>query len=255
MKTIYTTIVGSKMHGLDTPDSDEDIRHITLSSLSDVISPFKNDDVNVKSSNGDDIESWELRHFVKHLCQGNPTMYEVINSPLYTNCLLAPTIRGLMPLCLDSAKIIPAHNGYADAQIKRYLRPAYEDMNDAYLMHPRRGEDFPISEVWADNRYRRIPKAIVAGYRVLAQAEQLVNTGTFCPKVKDYSESLHDFLMEIKLSDPGHFTMKEIGDHWAALEEKMQELKTMSFKQKFTPDIPAIEKILVHIYVNHGPRT
>ena len=81
-KICYSCVVGSKMHGLQTPTSDEDVRHITMHSILEVLSPFKNEEIKVRDGNGADIESWELCHFVKHLTQGNPTCFEVIKSPL-----------------------------------------------------------------------------------------------------------------------------------------------------------------------------
>jgi len=77
MEIIYTATVGSKMHGLSTPQSDEDTRYIYKLSFREVISPFATDRTKT-TSNGEDTESWELRNFVKHLTSGNPTMYEVI---------------------------------------------------------------------------------------------------------------------------------------------------------------------------------
>jgi predicted nucleotidyltransferase len=130
MEVIYTTLVGSKMHGLSTPTSDEDVRHITMHPIRHILSPFRNEEIKVKDSAGDDVESWELCHFVKHLTQGNPTTYEVIRSPLYDKSMPhAEAIRSLMPLCFDGRKVLMAHIGYTEAQLKRYLRKADHDLN------------------------------------------------------------------------------------------------------------------------------
>lgn len=220
MNIIYTAIVGSKMHGLTTPDSDEDIRFITLTPVRDIISPFNNDGVTVETSSDKDVESWELRHFCKHLCQGNPTMYEVINTDYYWSDWDddAERIRSMMPLAFDAKKIMFAHIGYAEAQLSRYLRKANADFNAL-------GSFTKISDIWQENQYRRIPKSIVAGYRVLAQAEQLLTTGTFEPRIDKYSPELYDRLMNIKTMNHDNITRFFIDSHMSALEDGIQKLK------------------------------
>ena len=239
MQIVYTTIVGSKMHGLDTPNSDEDIRHITMHPIRHVLSPFKNEQIKVKDSGGDDVESWELCHFVKHLTSGNPTCYEVIKSPLYDKSLPhAEIIRSLMPLCYDTRKICMAHCGYAEAQLKRYIRKIVE------------GE---VVTPFEENFLRRIPKAIVAAFRVLAQGEQLLLTGDFQPVIKNYNNNLHERLMEIKLMNPQDINLQLADNYLYLIEKGIQTLKK-DFdrlpveKQNQKPDINSIEETLCHLY-------
>jgi len=116
MEIIYTATVGSKMHGLSTPQSDEDTRYIYKLSFREVISPFATDRTKT-TSNGEDTESWELRNFVKHLTSGNPTMYEVIKSPLYIEDKNSYLLRQIPNYAFDGRKILFAHIGYAEAQL------------------------------------------------------------------------------------------------------------------------------------------
>ena len=265
MEIIYTTLVGSKMHSLSTPSSDDDIRHITRMPIRHILSPFKNEEIKVKDSNGDDVESWELRHFVKHLTSGNPTCYEVIKSPLYENLPHADTIRSLMPLCYDAKKIMYAHIGYAEAQLKRYLRKADEDFKDFFRTQSLYKKNFLLgipkkdtitpqeSGNWEENHLRRIPKSVVAAYRVLAQGSQLLNTHDFEPVVANYSQKLHDELMEIKLMDANTITWEFINTHLTKIENQIQLFKSqfdsMSESAKNEkPNIEAIEDVLCEIY-------
>ena len=248
MNIIYTTIVGSKMHGLDTPDSDEDIRHITLPSLRDIVSPFKNDQIKVKDGKGDDVESWDLGHFCRHLSKGNPTMYEVIKSPLYTQSEYSDRVRSLMPFCFDANMIKNAHCGYADAQIQRYLIPAKEDLgNEPGFLATK------LNTIWESNRIKRIPKAVVAAYRVLAQAEQLLTTFDFQPIVKNYSEDLHNKLMSIKLMNADDIDGYFIHNHLQEIENGIKSLKLLYDNlpkeiQDKKADTQSIEDILCDIY-------
>ena len=239
------------MHGLRTENSDEDVRYVTMPSLRDIISPFKNDEIKVRNNKGEDEESWDIAHFCKHLTHGNPTVYEVIRTDFYDKSLPhAETIRSLMPLAFDGRKILLAHIGYAEAQLKRYLRKATEDFYT--------GEDYcdsntKLSVIWEDNQIRRVPKSVVAAYRVLAQAKQLLTTGDFCPLVKDYSEELHDTLMHIKSMNHKDIDLKWVVMHKMCIEEEIQELKSTyetlpdTIKHK-TPDIQGIENVLCELY-------
>ena len=265
MKVIYTTLVGSKMHGLQTPTSDEDVRHITVHPIRHILSPFRNEDIKVKDSSGEDVESWELRHFVKHLSQGNPTTYEVIKSPLYDHSLpYSKDIRSLMPHCFDGRKILMAHIGYAEAQLKRYLRKADHDFTkdptdcaDSLLLGRAKYESdkgtMIEQGVWEENHVRRIPKSVVAAYRVLAQGRQLLETGDFQPVISDYSLSLHNELMAIKIMDANVINFRFVIKHLMQIESKIQELKvfyeTLPIEiQTKQPNVEAIEDILCKVY-------
>lgn len=236
------------MHGLDTPQSDEDIRHITKQSIRDVISPFKNDDLKVQSASGEDVESWELRHFTKHLTQGNATCYEVIKSPLYEKTELSEVIRSLMPLVYDPTKILYAHIGYAEAQLKRYIRPAVSDLMSDHAIW--------INDIWEYDKVKRIPKCIVAAYRVLAQGKQLLRYGDFQAKVSDYSVPLHDKLMEIKTCGRYDYVLSRAGLTTVEqeLEQEIHELKAVYSALDLElmnkkPQLDKIEDILCEIYL------
>ena len=233
MEIAYTATVGSKMHGLTTPNSDEDIRYIYKLSQRELVSPFKSSATKVSNANDSDIESWELRNFVKHLTSGNPTMYEVIKTPIYIKNGFSELLRTIPPYAFDGRKIMFAHIGYAEAQLKRYLRNFSGSMEE--------------------NQLKRIPKSIVAAYRVLAQAEQLLKTGDFEPVISDYSQSLHDNLMEIKLINSDKITPDFIKEHEQGIEKGIQDLKQLfeslpsSIKEK-SPDIKTLEDILLVLH-------
>ena len=277
MEIIYKTIVGSQMHGLATPDSDEDVRYITLQSVRSIITPFKKDDVKV-NTNGEDVESWELRNFVKYLCSGNPTIYEVIKSPLYDREFAhAETVRSFMPFAFDARKVLMAHAGYAEAQLKRYLQPALKDFeafmwNGAtpaildksiqllgikkYDHEKDKGHGYPTPKqngLWEDNHLRRIKKATIAAHRVLAQAKQLLTTGDFSPVISDYSRELHDKLMEIKLMSNADITFSFVENHSNSITGLIQDMHILfesldDSVKNATPKIEIIEQKLFSIY-------
>jgi predicted nucleotidyltransferase len=244
MNVVYKTVVGSQMHGLATPESDHDVRYITMHSIKEVLSPFKNNTIKVQDSDGD-VESWELCHFVKHLSQGNPTCYEVIKSPLYEytgDFYLAYYIRELYPFVFDGHKCLMAHCGYAEAQLARYLRK----FSDPEL-------------VMQDNQFRRTKKATVAAYRVIAQCEQLLTTGDFEPVVKDYSVDLHDKLMAIKSMSDDEVTAEFCAFHNNEIESEIKNLKALfntlpENVQNQKPNIEELEERLYLLYKLHDQR-
>ena len=256
---IFKTTVGSSAQGLFISGvSDVDYRYITKPTLMEIISPFKKDEIKSSSNDGEDTESYLIIHFCRLLTSGNPTVYEVIRSDLYDRDLpYAELIRGLFKYCFDGKKILDAHIGYCDAQIRRYLAKAnqefselkYGDDGDVNKPH----SEYLITDIWEENKCRRVGKSVVAGYRVLAQANQLLTTGDFCPIVKDYSPELHDKLMAIKTMDATTITWEFIQEHLTGLEQGIQDLKALyanlpeEIKYK-KPDIDKIEGALAEIY-------
>lgn len=271
MKVIYQGTVGSKMHGLSTPQSDDDLRYITLSPLISIISPFSNNEVKVSGANGEDVESWELRHFVKHLTSGNPTMYEVIRTPLYNSTEWTEKFRGMLPSFLNSKGIKNAHIGYAEAQLKRYLRPGSgmdkmdpnwgkeisKSARDTYRVlaqGPKSKQSGSNKSIMDPSFTKRIPKATVAAYRVLAQGRQLVEKGTFCPHIADYSPELHKQLMELKTMSPTLIDKGFCKEHLDEIELQIQGFKAFCENVAFLwePDYEAIDKFLLETYTTKG---
>jgi hypothetical protein len=87
----------------------------------------------------------------------------------------------------------------------------------------------------------------------LAQADQLLNTGTFEPAIKNYSQSLHDKLMAIKLMPIEDITLDFIQEHEQGIEKGINNLRIMfedlpsSIKDK-KPDIDALEFLLMELH-------
>jgi len=220
---IYTVTVGSKMHGLDNESSDTDIRYIRAKTFFGLSDPFQNSNNKTSISKEVDEESWELRHFARLLTKGNPTCYEVINSDIYEENKYTTLVKSLLPASHNSNFILNAHLGYCDAQIALLS-----------LVHKKIGQGFPESSTLGalveqgelpESKFIRVVKSTVAGYRVLAQGRQLLETGNFCPKVKEYSPELHKFLMDIKNCDASKITLSEVRSYSEDLEAKAKALK------------------------------
>ena len=81
MKELFRTLVGSRLYGLHTEDSDHDYRAVHMTPLGDVLLGTGGDkNTHTQDDEGNDVTSYELRHFVKLVMGGNPTMMEMLFS-------------------------------------------------------------------------------------------------------------------------------------------------------------------------------
>lgn len=233
-RTVYTSIVGSHMHGLATPQSDLDARYINIVPLRKRLSPYRN--YKVSHGGGDeDTEAWEFSHFCKLLAGGNGTTYEVLWSPYFIADDIGMLLRENRRLFLNSHGITEAHMGYANQQLKRYLG------------RPEREPDCFKEPNWL----KRIPKATVAAYRIIWQGIQLVRTGDFTPKVADSNPELAKTLIQIKTMDPSAVTPEFCRVHSEQIESYIQDFKRISEevgRGRYVPDYEAIEDLIQECY-------
>jgi predicted nucleotidyltransferase len=116
---IWKIISGSKAYGLDTPESDTDIRGIFIAPPEIQMSPFYR--VEQVMSNTNDQQIYELKKFFSLLVDNNPNIIELLFVPerciLHKNpimdCLLDNRMRFL------SKKARHTFSGYAMSQLKR----------------------------------------------------------------------------------------------------------------------------------------
>lgn len=89
MKIIYETIFGSKMYGLDNPNSDDDFRGVFLPAAEDILLSKVKDTiesstgVDYKRNQSGDIDRtlYSLRKYVELLCNGDTGALDMIHSP------------------------------------------------------------------------------------------------------------------------------------------------------------------------------
>lgn len=80
MKILTKVVVGSRLHGLDTPESDWDYRGIHIHNLKEALSPFRKLKNTTWIEGDEDNTSYELRDFCKNATKGNATILEVFFS-------------------------------------------------------------------------------------------------------------------------------------------------------------------------------
>lgn len=218
---ILSVVTGSRLHGLNKPDSDWDIRGIFRHDPMDIISPFRNPS-SVSWIEGDiDNTAYELRDFVKLLTQGNPNHLEVLYSNIVKQTsVIGEDMRANRIKFLDSERIYMAHKGYAANQFKK--------MN-----------------LWQPDE--RTPKFVVAYLRTMIQCIQLLETGSFSPQVEREKE----FMLEVKFCPHEDFNEELRQCVWMKFNELETEAAQTYYKfsNQFKPDFEWIEELLECAYL------
>lgn len=232
MKILTKVVVGSRLHGLERPDSDWDYRGIHMHPLKDVLSPFK------KLKNTDWIEgdedntSYELANFVKDATKGNATILEVFFSDqVVSTTPVAEELRKNWTKFMDTRAFVAASRGYAHNQWNKFYNFESQGI---------KGQE-------------RTAKFAVAFLRVMWQCEQFLLTGKF--KCNLQESDLYELLREIK-----PLTVEEIQDHLprivAAMSDMNMRVSVAESKSQYMtmkPDIEWIESFLLKAYAGYFP--
>lgn len=230
MKQLTKVLVGSRLHGLDTPESDYDYRGIHIQDLKDVLSPFKTLKNTTWIEGDEDNTSYELADFCKQATKGNATILEVFFSDqIVETTLLADTMRENWEKFIDTRHFINASRGYAHNQWKKFYNFESQGI---------KGQE-------------RTAKFAVAFLRVMWQCEQFLSTGKFpCSMVES---DLYPLLREIK-----PLSVEEIRPHLprivAAMSDMNMRVSVAESKSKFLdmkPDIKWIEEFIYNAYTNN----
>jgi len=194
---LLRVLVGSKAHGLDTPESDTDYRGVFAAPTEDLLKLWAPKTLKGWVE-GEDVDStsYELRHFLELAMTCNPSILEVFKAPVVDahgehfllwqggvpvdqkNGVLSMgnELRELFPCVWTAKKVALAFGGYAHNQQVKFLK----------LDQQRR---------W---------KFAVAYLRVLLQGIELLATGDFHVEVQRYCEGTETakdwvwFLREVK---------------------------------------------------------
>lgn len=233
LKVLTKVLVGSRLHGLDTPTSDYDYRGIHINQLKDVLSPFS------KTKNTDWIEgdedntSYELADFCKQATRGNATILEVFFSDqIIETSPVAQEMRENWTKFFDTRNFVAASRGYAHNQWNKFYN--FEDIGV--------------------NQQHRTAKFAVAFLRVMWQCEQFLLTGKFECSLRE--SDLYPLLREIK-----PLSVQEIQDYLPRIVEAMSDMnmRVSVAESKATPeilnmkpDIKWIEEFIYRAYTNNN---
>jgi len=122
---ILKTLVGSRAHGLSTPDSDYDYRGVFLAPTKELLK-LNAPKLTTNWQEGDTKEAadntmWELGHFLMMATKCNPTILEVFKAPVVEINDLGTSLRALFPRVWNSRGVRDAFRGYGLNQRKKFL--------------------------------------------------------------------------------------------------------------------------------------
>lgn len=194
---ILEGITGSKAYGLDTPDSDTDIKGVYQLPLEKVLSMGFTDEHNTVDNTDPDWCYHEIGKFMKLVKGGNPTYSELLWLEDYT--VITPVGQLLVDnrkAFLSTKSVLNSYSGYALGQAKR-LNNRTEQGLDGYASSLK-------------NRYAKHTRHC---FRLMLQCRQLLETGELTVRVtpeqrewlfemgeKDYDTVIATFMdMDTKL--------------------------------------------------------
>ncbi len=225
MKVITKVLVGSRLHGLATEDSDYDYRGIHLHPLKEVLSPFKKVNNTSWLEGNEDNTSYELADFCKQAVNGNATILEVFFSDfILEDSFTAREMRSNWKKFIDTDRMVMAARGYASNQL-----------NKMQLF-----DDIGVKD------QRRTSKFAVAYCRVLWQCSEFLKNGYFSCTIED--NDLRDFLMKLRSGWKDEY-IPECTERFAHLQaEVTKNWKTANILK---PDKEWIEEFIYNAYTEY----
>jgi|ERR1035437_2736804 predicted nucleotidyltransferase len=229
MKTILTVLTGSRLHGLNRPDSDYDWRGVFMHPLIEVLSPFTKIKNTSWIEGKEDNTSFELASFAKQAVHGNCTILEILFSDkVKKSTPVADEMRDNRYKFMDAEKFTLASKGYAHNQINKF----YEQEDKG---------------IYGQNR---TSKFAVAFLRTMWQCENFLLTGEFkCSLVESDLFPLMRKIKPLSAEDIKPFR----GEIMAAMDkmyDRVSKAQSESAFMDMKPDIPWIESFLERSYVN-----
>jgi predicted nucleotidyltransferase len=212
MKIILEGVTGSKAYGLDTAQSDTDIKGIFITPTEEILGLSPPPETH--SHNRPDVEHHEVGKFIHLALKGNPTIFELLFLTDYTKldewgvCLIDNRKAFL------SNAIAKTYGGYAMAQA--------EILNRRGLGHP---------------RYAKHGRHC---FRLLYQGKQLQETGELVVRV---TPEVREELFAIGELPPDELIAK--------FREKFAEFNNIKSVLPDKPDYETVNKILLKIRKAH----
>ena len=113
---------GSHSYGLTTPQSDEDVRGVYLSTaVSEIVGLDKNEH-QIKQNSEEDTQLFEFRHFLKLLRNGNTQALEMLYNHKWLS--VSPQFKGVQDLrahLIDSHRLFKCLMGYCQSERRLVL--------------------------------------------------------------------------------------------------------------------------------------
>jgi predicted nucleotidyltransferase len=225
MKTILKVLVGSRAHGLHTPDSDYDYRSVFVNPTSEILK-LGGDTKQTTWIEGEvDDTAYELSRFLFLATKSNPSILEMFAAPVIEATAEGQELLELFPKLWAPKPVKDAFCGYSKNQQVKFL----------------------------DNKDGRSQKFSVAYLRTLWQAQVLLTENRLPVLVDD--EAMRVILKELKYMSQGKIREPEIMGFVLASAESLRLKVNSAFDarpdQDRKPDLDAVNDFLLRVRKNN----
>ena len=211
-ETILKVLVGSRAHGLHTPDSDYDFRGVYVLPTAEILSLGHNYKGSSWLEGAEDNTSYEIGHFLFLATKANPSILEVlVSAEIAEASPLGQEMRTLLPYVYEPRAAFAAFTGYSYNQRKKML----------------------------DGKDSRPLKYATAYLRTLYNLCDLLETGTFSLKVE--REDRRKTLLSIK---HGELSVGLIID---LCDEQTRRAQALLCDAKNTQDLTRVNDFLLRV--------
>lgn len=216
MEILFTTLVGSKLYGLNNEFSDTDIKGFGIPELRYIIGMDEQEQIDSKNGleGREKIEStiFGLKKYLKLAASGNPTILEIAFAYRVKDAIITETSRGqiinqFVRKNLITKDIYPAYRGYFQQQLKKLMREGDRQGKRQNLI----------------DQYGYDTKFAMHAYRLGCQAvEMLTDPDNFSPAMSGFKR---EYAMSIR---EGMISYEMLIDRLKRLDDEIQEAYTIS---------------------------
>lgn len=122
MKQILKVLVGSRAHGLHTPESDYDYRGVYVEDTSKILSiGHKYKGTHWVEGEDSDNTAYEIGHFLQLAIKSNPSILEVFVGPVVEATDEGIALRSMFPHIWNTTDMVNAFIGYSTNQRQKLL--------------------------------------------------------------------------------------------------------------------------------------
>jgi hypothetical protein len=118
---ILKTLVGSRAHGLENPESDYDYRGIFVVPTSELLKVNPHYKTTSWIEGKVDDTGHEIKDFLNYATRSNPSILETLVSPIQEVDKWGLELRDLFPYIWNSAYVYASFSGYSHNQRKKFL--------------------------------------------------------------------------------------------------------------------------------------
>lgn len=214
MRTICQIIAGSRLYGLDTPESDTDTRGVFLNTEPENILGLGRFEIFKKES--EDLLFFEFRHFLSGLRKTNTQMIEILFAEDEDFSVLEPEFKKVREnklKLIDSQKLFKSLVGYIENERRLALGERTGQLGG------KRKQNL--------DKYGFSPKNFSHLFRLAKCGTAFFETGSYPVNMKRFDPNFRDFIFSVK-TEPEKFNK----EHLNSLAQKSLDRLKIAFDRR-----------------------